>query len=100
MIPPFVQQVIGVVLRTAIVWIAAKFGAQMSNDEAVKLAAQIAPIAAVVVWSLYSKYVGRQKLLTALGSNRPMTELDVEARVNDPASPTPSVLTPKTEVPV
>lgn len=96
---PFLQQILGVIIRTAIVWIATKFGAQISDDEAVKLAAQIAPVAAVVVWSLYQKYVGRQKLLTALGSNKVMTEHEVEARVADPATPSPSVLTNKSEVP-
>lgn len=99
MIPPFVQQIIGALVRAAVVWLAATFGAHISEDEAVKLTAQIAPVVAVLAWSLWQKYRGRQKLLTAAGSPKVMTESQVEALVKDPTVPTPSVLTPKTELP-
>lgn len=98
-LPPFVQQVLGALVRVAIVWVAAKFGAEISHDEAVKLAAQIAPVVAVLAWSLYVKYVGRQKLLTAAASPHVLTEHEVEAMVRDPQTSTPSVNTPKTDVP-
>ena len=98
-INPFLQQILGALVRTAIVWAATKFGAEISNDDAVKLAAQITPVIAVVAWSVGQKYHGRQKLLTALASPVVMTEHEVEAKVSDAQSPTPSVLTPKSEVP-
>ncbi len=94
---PFLQQVLGTMVRTAIVWLAAKFGATLSDDELVQLTAQIAPVVAVVSWSLWQKYRGRQKLLTALASPTPATEAQIENLIalGNP----PSVTTQKCEVP-
>lgn len=103
MIPPFIQQIIGAIIRALVVWLGgylyAKAGIQLTEEQTGQIVAYLAPMLGVIVWSLYSKFIGRQKLLTALGATKPMTEQDVEQRVKDPASPTPSVLTPKTEVP-
>lgn len=99
MIPPFVQQIIGVVVRTLIVWIATKFGAKLSDDQLVQITAQVLPVVLVLTWSVWQKYHGRLKLLTALGSNKVMTEHEVETRVNDPATPSPAINTAKSEVP-
>ena len=98
-VPPFIQQTLGVLVRAAVVWIAARFGAELSEDQAVQWTAQILPIVLVIGWSIYSKYVGRQKLMVALASPQVMTETQVEAKVSDPVVPTPSVNTLKTEVP-
>lgn len=102
-IPPFIQQIIGVFVRALVVWAAGYLAAHahitLTEDQIGQVVAYLVPVLAVVAWSLYSKYVGRQKLLTAAGSPRVMTEHEVEAMVKDPAIPTPSVLTPKTELP-
>lgn len=98
-IPPFIQQIIGAAVRMAVVWLAAKFGASISEDRAVEITAQVLPIVLMIGWSLYAKFHGRQKLLTALASTTVMTEHEVEAKVSDPSVPTPSVLTHKSEVP-
>lgn len=103
MIPPFVQQVVGVLVRAVIVWVAGYLAAHsavtLNDDQIGSIVTYLVPVVAVLVWSLYSKYVGRQKLLTALASSKPMSEHEVESRLKDPAVPTPSVLTPKTETP-
>ena len=95
---PFVQQILGVIIRTSIVWLAGKFGAEISESEATKLAAQIVPIVVVVGWSIYQKYRGRLKLLTAAAAPFALTEHEVEAMVDDRLTSNPSVTTPKNEV--
>ena len=94
---PFLQQILGVLVRTAIVWLAATFGAELSHDQVTQVAAQATPIVAVLVWSIWQKYRGRQKLLTALAMPSAMTEHEVEAAVS--AGDAPRVGTPKSEVP-
>jgi len=94
---PFLRQILGTLVRAAILWLAAKFGADISDDEAVKLAGQIVPILIVVGWSVYQKYRGRLKLLAGLASSHRMTEHEVEAIVS--AGDAPAVSTPKTVVP-
>ncbi len=96
---PFFQQVIGVIVRTAIVWLAGKFGAQLSESEATRIAAQVAPVLAVMAWAIYQKYRGRLKLLTAAASPKVLTEHEVEAMVDNPMVNTPSVMTAKSDVP-
>jgi hypothetical protein len=95
---PFLQQIIGTIVRAAILWLAAKFGATLSEDELVKLTAQAVPIVAVVGWSLWQKYRGRQKLLTALATTGVRTEHEIEAAVSDGNAP--AVTTAKDAVPV
>jgi hypothetical protein len=96
-IPPFVQQIIGVIVRVSIVWLAGKFGANLSDDEAVKYAAEIAPVLAVLAWSIYQKYRGRLKLLTAQVAPAGKTEQQIESMVN--SGQAPPVNTPKDRVP-
>lgn len=98
-VPPFIQQIVGALVRFAVIWLAAKFGAEISEDRAVEITAQVVPVVLMVGWSLYAKFHGQQKLLTALASTKAMTEHEVEAKVSDPDVPTPSVLTHKSEVP-
>lgn len=102
-IPPFIQQILGALVRVAVVWaagyLAAHAGITLSDSQIGSIVTYLVPVVAVVVWSLYSKYIGRQKLLTALGTHGLLTEHEVEAIVADPAQPTPSILTPKNEVP-
>lgn len=102
-IPPFVQQILGVFVRVVVVWAAGYLAAHahvtLTEDQIGQIVTYLVPVFAVVAWSLYSKFVGRQKLLTALSTVGVMSEHDVEAKVNDPGRPTPSVLTPKSEIP-
>ena len=94
---PFAQQIIGAIIRTAVVWLAAKFGAEVSDDQVTSFVAQATPIVLVLAWSLWQKYHGRQKLLTALSRSRGMTENEIEREVS--AGYAPTVTTPKTSIP-
>ena len=104
MIPPFVSQMVGVLVRAVVVWVAGYLAANaqvtLSEDQIAQIVAYLVPIVGVVGWSVYSKYVGRQKLLTALATNGVITEKQVEKIVADPAVPTPSVMAGKTDLPL
>lgn len=52
------------------------------------------------VWQVYRKYKDKQKLMEALRSSQPMTEKQVEVLVKHADSFTPSVATPKNQIPV
>jgi hypothetical protein len=101
MIPTFVQQIIGTVVRAAVMfavgWLAAHGGPQFTNDQVAKFVAEVTPVLAVLAWSIYQKYRGRQKLLTAQAAGSPVSENHVELMVS--AGQSPSVLTPKHEAP-
>lgn len=96
-VPPFIQQIIGSVVRVVIVWLAAQFGAELSEDEIVKWTAQVLPIVLVVGWSIWQKYRGRQKLLMAAASPQVLSEKQVEGMVA--AGLAPPVNTPKDQKP-
>lgn len=96
---PFILQMLGSFARIAIVWIAAKLGTEVSQDEATKIFLEYLVPMAVAVWTVWKNYKGRQKLNVALSSNTPMTEHEVEAVVKTNPQAVPSVATPKHEVP-
>ncbi len=101
--PPFVKQILELIVRAAVLWAAgfltARFGISLTESQIASTVAFLVPAVAVVAWSIYGKYFDRQKLLTALAAKGVMTEHEVEAKVSDPQSPTPSVLTRKDQVP-
>lgn len=102
MIPPFIQQVIGSLVRAGVAALAgylAARGVVVSDDQAMQAVAWLTPLVVTLAWSIWQKFHGRQKLLVAAASPKVMTEHEVEATVADPAVKTPSVLTPKTEIP-
>lgn len=102
MLPPFVQQVLGVLVRMAVVflsgWVAAHGGSALSDDQIGKVVSAAVPVLAVLAWSVWQKYQSRRKLLTALASNGTLSENHVELMVG--SGQAPSVLTPKHEAPV
>ena len=95
---PFFQKLIGAIVRTAVVWLAGKFGAGLSEDESLKLAAEITPFIAVLAWSIYQKYREQQKLLTALTMRAGASEADVEVEVQ--RGNAPPVNTPRGVAPI
>ena len=102
-IPPFVQQVLGVLVRAVVVWLAGYLAAHanvtLSEDQIGSIVTYLVPVVAVLAWSVYQKHRGRVKFLTAAAAPYAMTEHEIEAVVSDPAIPTPSVNTPKDEIP-
>jgi arginine exporter protein ArgO len=53
----------------------------------------------VAGWAAWQKFKAKQVLVTALASSVPMSEQDAKAMVKDPSTFTPSVTTPKDQVP-
>jgi hypothetical protein len=102
MIPTFIQEIIGTVVRIVVVffagWLTAHGGPQFTNDQVTKFVTEATPIAAVLVWSIWSKYRARQKLLTAQAAGGVVSERTVEKLVG--AGQAPSVMTPKHEEPM
>lgn len=101
MVPTFVQQVIGAVVRAAVIWlaawVAAHGGPTYTDSEIGKVVAEATPVILVVLWSVYQKYRSRQKLMVAMASTAPVSENHLDMAV---ASVTPpSVLTPPHEIP-
>lgn len=98
---PFIQQVIGTFLRTFLVWLSGWLVAHnlqgFSDTQITSIIAYLAPMVVALAWSLFQKWVGRKKLLTALGSPIKMSEQQLERVVS--TGGTPSVTTAKTEVP-
>lgn len=102
-IPPFVQQILGVVVRAVVVWLAGYLAAHanvtLSEDQIGSIVTYLVPVVGVLLWAIYGMFKGRVKMLTAAASPRVLTEHELEALVSDPAVPNPSVNTPKHEVP-
>lgn len=100
--PPFIQQILGTLVRHLIGLLAGVLAARgivISDDQTTQLVTAITTVLVPIGWSIWKSFRGRQKLLTAAASPRVLTEHEVEALVANPNVPTPSVLTPKSEVP-
>lgn len=101
MIPPFVQSIIGVVIRAAVValatWVAAHGGPSFTDDQVTKIVSEVVPVAAVIAWSIYQKFRARQKLMVAQAAPHPLSENHVEMLIA--SGQAPSVMTPKHESP-
>jgi|SRR6185436_12546448 len=99
--PIFVQQIVGVFVRAAIIaivtWVAAHGGPSFTNDQVTKAITEITPVLAVLAWSVYQKFKSRQKLMTAQAAGTPVSENHVEMMVADGQAP--SVMTEKHEAP-
>ena len=103
-VPPVVTQIAGFLARTLAVagaaYLAGHSDIKLSEDHISAIVTFLIPVlAGVVLWGLRSIVRGRQKLFTALGSTRAMTEGEVEAMVENPRIKNPSILTQKHEIP-
>src|SRR5262245_9450653 len=94
---PFVQQVLGVVARGAVIWIGAKIGNTVTQDDAAQIVVQYVLPAAMLLWSVYQKYANRQKLVTALATPAKMREQQLEGPIKDGKAA--AVTTQKHEIP-
>lgn len=68
-------------------------------SEWTQLSLGIAAAVLTATYAAYKQFTKRQVLVTALASPVPMSESDAKALVNDASVITPSVTTPKDEVP-
>lgn len=102
-VPPFIQQIIGALVRLLVVWfggfLAAKAGITLTESQITDLVLWLTPMVLILAWSIWQKFNGEQQLVTAQATAG-MSREDVDAKVKDPAVPTPSVLTPKDEIPL
>jgi hypothetical protein len=94
---PLIQKLLGSVVRLALVWLSAKFGATLSDNEIVQLTMDIVPVL-VLLWSFRQKIHSERVTLTAQTMRAGATRKEVLDEVKD--GYTPSVWTPKNVAPV
>ena len=94
---PFIRQILTTIARSAVIWLGARFGSEISNDDAMQIVIEYLAPVAMLAWSLWQKYKSQQKLNTSLASSKRMSERDVEHQIASGGGA--SVLTPKHEVP-
>ncbi len=95
---PFIEKVIGGIVRAVVVWIAAKFGASLSDNEILQLTAEIVPLLLVLYWSFRQKLHAERVTLTAQAMRSGASREQVEAEVD--RGNAPPVLTPKDVAPI
>lgn len=105
---PFLVALLSMLFRQAVLVLAGALGlthlVQPIIDEYMtefqQLSTAVAIAAITVGFAVWRKFKDRQKLLAALGAPLPMSERQVESLVKQPDMFTPSVTTPKDEIPV
>ena len=101
-IPPFVVDIIKVLVRAAVValasYLAGHANLKLTEDQITQIVTYLVPVLVMLGWSIYSKYHGRLKLLTA-ASAAARSEHEIEQMVKDPEVPNPAINTPKDEIP-
>lgn len=101
---PFVMQIVGTLVRFLLAGAAAwvvQHGI-FTEAEVGRLMEGLTVASVAIGWSLYQKYRGRQKLMTALAAPAGITEIDLERHIERAkaiGTPLPSVTTPKDEPP-
>lgn len=70
-----------------------------SQDQSSEIVSGLAVAIVTVVWSVYEKYKSQQLLVT-MGAAAGVSENQAKAMVDNPAISTPTVTTPKDQVPV
>lgn len=102
-VPPFVLQIIGVVVRVIVVWFAGvlfeRAGLKLTDEQIGQVIAYLTPVVAVAAYAIWRNFRGRQKLLVGLAAPYSLSEREAEAILRDPAMPNPSVNTPKSDIP-
>ena len=92
---PFLNEIFGAVIRTGVAFVLGWLASQMliTADQATDWTASLTGAILILLWSVWSKYKSRQKLLTAMASPAGVTEHRVEATVS--AGDAPPVSVPK-----
>lgn len=96
---PLAQQALGAIIRFALgglFGVLVERGIWTKEDAATYLGAAVVAVL-TLGWSLWVKYKGRLKLLTALAHDAPMSEKTVEVMVAN--NQAPPATTPKHETP-
>lgn len=97
----FLGEIVGTVIRTALVWFAAWLvahgGPTLTSSQITNLTIAASPAIAALIWSIASKYIGRQRLLNALAT--PAVQTESENKAATASGTPPSVLTNPNTVP-
>ncbi len=93
---PFIQALVGSVVRTALVYLMGRFSLQFSDTQMAEVTANVLAIG-MFGWSQFNVYRNQQKQLVAAASPVKMTMEQVDEKIA--AGEAPSVMTPKTEIP-
>jgi len=99
----FLIELLALVFQRGIIYLAGALGASalasehMSDIE--KWSASAALFTLMTAYAMWRRYKGKQVLVTALASPLPMSEAAAKALVRNPSVLTPSVTTPKDEIP-
>lgn len=100
---PFLIELLSMLFRQGIIYLAGVIGASaLASDhmtEITRYSSSAAIFVTVALYAAWKKYRAKQVLVTALASPQPMSENDAKAMVKDPSEFTPSVSTPKSEIP-
>lgn len=104
---PFVLTLLGIFARQLILILAGALGIGPAVHEFIdahmtefnQVVAGIALAVGTALYAVYQQFKRKQILLTALASPIPMSESDAKSMVKDPSVITPSVTTPKDEIP-
>lgn len=94
---PLLRQLLTSAARAAVIWVGARFGSTVSNDDAMQIVVEYLAPAAMLAWGLWQKYRSQQKLNTALASGKPQSEKQVELQIATGGAA--SVMASKHEVP-
>lgn len=99
------EESIGSIVRTILAALSGYLVQQALISEAQSQQFMIAavPFLSALIWSLYQKYKGRVRLMTALASPMPMSENTLEKVVatgNTPSVATPQFLVPRAPAPI
>ena len=94
---PFYQTLLRTLIRNAILAGGAALGISANGSDVEQVVSAVMVLGAFV-WSVYDKYRAHQKQLTAQAMGVQVTAQEVDAAVKVGAAP--SVLTPKTAIPV
>ena len=94
---PFYQAILKSLIRNAVLAIGAAVGTTSNGSDVEQIVSAVMVVGAFA-WSVFDKYRAHQKQLTAQAAGTPITAQQVEAAIK--AGAAPSVLTPKTQIPV
>ena len=95
---PFLKDGTGAFMRTALAFLLGRIGVGVFTDEETVRYADWILLSGVFIWSVYQKFVNRQKLVTAMAAPTKMTEEVVKETIA--LGTAPSVTTPVDVVPV
>lgn len=92
--PTFIQQIVGSLVRSAVLfivgWFAAHYHVTFTEADVAQIVAVVTTLVATVGWSIVQKYFAQKKFLVAASTPSRISETEARARIPE----APSVLHP------